>query len=541
MYGYLTRANLQSINNSWERRGGDVVFPNLADANKIKQSLVKSHDRYMKSTNHANDGITRYGSRGNEIKWNPLDENFSIYEYLQRKPESPPYDLPKWTSEIYRSQFGNFDEANFDEDANPNGGMPELPPLSEHVEAYGTEGVNANRSVNFNVGGGWEANALSEHLAANETRGVVNHSIFNEHLAANAANRGVVNHSVFNDRNVGDGWVDLAVKPSIIRQGECHEGEVIDFTLQLQMCPTDHVGTTGPPFNVYAWRSTRGAVDSKQVAHDTMSIFVPCDHFASSPLLKDKKYYPRFDAEKTSIICYIRGEFYHSIRENQWFPLLHLTISFLRFIGVRNHEFLPSMLEHMVDQLGNRLSAAGETIKDSVAANAEFLYQSLNAVEHARVKNKEDVISFRLVLPDSIQGALGIFQSKKAIAFQESAVSPEIIMIHGSIDSDIPGLSSVTVTKLGIAFMFAIEASKKTNSLYIEDAEEEEEAEIFARTFGKLTLSGYEEEDAEEGRKSFVIPFLFYNPFIIITILQYPLWPGICPPIGLWDARSRLG
>ena len=95
MYGYLTRANLQSINNSWERRGGDVVFPNLADANKIKQSLVKSHDRYMKSTNHANDGITRYGSRGNEIKWYPLDENFSIYEYLQRKPESPPYDLPK--------------------------------------------------------------------------------------------------------------------------------------------------------------------------------------------------------------------------------------------------------------------------------------------------------------------------------------------------------------------------------------------------------------------------------------------------------------
>ena len=61
-------------------------------------------------------------------KWYPLDENFSIYEYLQRKPESPPYDLPKLTSEIYRSQFGNFDEANFDEDANPNGGMPELPP-----------------------------------------------------------------------------------------------------------------------------------------------------------------------------------------------------------------------------------------------------------------------------------------------------------------------------------------------------------------------------------------------------------------------------
>lgn len=200
------------------------------------------------------------------------------------------------------------------------------------------------------------------------------------------------------------------------------------------------------------------------------------------------------------------------------------------------------MLEHMVDQLGNRLSAAGETINDSVAANADFLYQSLNAVEHARVKNKQDVISFRLVLPDSIQGALGIFQSKKAIAFQESAVSPEIIMIHGSIDSDIPGLSSVTVTKLGVAFMFAIKASKKTNSLYLEDAEEEEEeAEIFARTFGKLTLQGYEEEGAEEGRKSFVIPFLFYNPFIILTTLQYPLWPGICPPIGLWDARSSLG
>lgn len=107
---------------------------------------------------------------------------------------------------------------------------------------------------------------------------------------------------------VRGGLVDFGLNPSTIHQGEMFEGEFIDVTLQLQMDPNDHIGTTGYPFNIYSWLSTRGAVDNNDVERDTFSVFIPCTHVASSPILKDKRFYPRLDENKSSIIVYIRGK-----------------------------------------------------------------------------------------------------------------------------------------------------------------------------------------------------------------------------------------
>lgn len=131
------------------------------------------------------------------------------------------------------------------------------------------------------------------------------------------------------DRNVGNGWVGLGLKPSIIRQGESHEGEKFDFMIQLQMDPDEQIGTTGPPFDIAAWRSFRGGVDSKDIAHDTMTVFVPCPHIANSPLLKATTYYPRLDKEGTSLIVYLRGKSNHCYGHCYYLTYLNVALSLL--------------------------------------------------------------------------------------------------------------------------------------------------------------------------------------------------------------------
>jgi hypothetical protein len=67
-----------------------------------------------------------------------------------------------------------------------------------------------------------------------------------------------------------NGLVEFGASTSIINQGEIFEGETIDFTLQRQMCSTEHIGTTGHPFHIHLWRTAGGAVHCKDVEHDIL-------------------------------------------------------------------------------------------------------------------------------------------------------------------------------------------------------------------------------------------------------------------------------
>jgi hypothetical protein len=115
-YAHATGACVKKMNISYQRSDGDALFPNLADANAAKQAMAKSHKRYVSSTNHDIDGVTRRGTRGNLIHYTPLPEDFDINELVYRKPGAPGYQLPPWTAEAYNFQFdGNADDG-YDED-----------------------------------------------------------------------------------------------------------------------------------------------------------------------------------------------------------------------------------------------------------------------------------------------------------------------------------------------------------------------------------------------------------------------------------------
>lgn len=112
---------------------------------------------------------------------------------------------------------------------------------------------------------------------------------------------------IYIDRFVGDGQVEFGVHNSEIRQGEIHEGERFDITLQLQLDPNEGIGSTGIPLNVCTWKSSRGATDSEGVPHDTLGIFLPCEHVSADPILEDTAFAPRLDRSGSSIILHIRG------------------------------------------------------------------------------------------------------------------------------------------------------------------------------------------------------------------------------------------
>jgi hypothetical protein len=97
-------------------------------------------------------------------------------------------------------------------------------------------------------------------------------------------------------------WILEPAPQSLV--GEIFEGETIDFTLQLQMCLTEHIGTTGHPFHIHLWRTAHGAVDCKDVEHDTLCMFFPCQHLTSSPIMRDR--HPRLAAmAQASFFTYV--------------------------------------------------------------------------------------------------------------------------------------------------------------------------------------------------------------------------------------------
>lgn len=168
----------------------------------------------------------------------------------------------------------------------------------------------------------------------------------------------------------------------------------------------------------------------------------------------------------------------------------------------------------MFEQLGSRCAANGEVINESVKTNGEFLLKSLKERWHANEKSNNDITSYRFVFPSSIKGARGIFQSQKAVAFQDCAVSPEIMICHSDVYSTIPHLPVVTTTKIGIGFLFAIESSKRTNTVFIEDAEDDEEEEIYSRAFGALKIDG------NDNGESFIIYIFVMTRSFHLTIAQ---------------------
>ena len=299
-WAMLTGVSFKKITESYNRADGQAVFPNLCDANAVKQSLTKSFGRFKKSTKLASDGVSRLGSKGQVINWHPLPESFDIETILFRKPNAQRYLLPAWTREIYESQW---EEGHF----NPNGTAP-------------NDDTSANPPPR---------NATADDLGlANGTwPGVIDDAApANGHLGR-AVRGNDLRDNAFVDPYVGNGWVKLAVNPSLLRQGEVHDGEEFDFTIQLQVCPEESIGITGEPFNIAAVRSVRGAFDNKRVAHDSMTILFPTNHAFTLPLLKDKEFMPRFTKDRTSIIIQLRRKSHYTTR-NQPFITLSPSHSF---------------------------------------------------------------------------------------------------------------------------------------------------------------------------------------------------------------------
>jgi len=103
---FLVDASLKAVNDNYELKDGSAVFGDLAQANELKKSISKSYGRYLKSTNHDRDGVTRYGSRGNKIAFTPLPEDFDIGTKIYPKRGARGFKLPEWSTELYNNQFG---------------------------------------------------------------------------------------------------------------------------------------------------------------------------------------------------------------------------------------------------------------------------------------------------------------------------------------------------------------------------------------------------------------------------------------------------
>eukprot|EP00956_Cyclotella_meneghiniana_P042571 scaffold248552_cov33-Cyclotella_meneghiniana.AAC.1 len=61
-YCFFVDASCKAVNDNYELKDGSAVFGDLAKANELKKSISKSYGRYLKSTNHHKDGVTRLGS-----------------------------------------------------------------------------------------------------------------------------------------------------------------------------------------------------------------------------------------------------------------------------------------------------------------------------------------------------------------------------------------------------------------------------------------------------------------------------------------------
>jgi hypothetical protein len=114
---FLCDVALKDLNKYFVNLDGSPIYPDLGKANTFKQNLKTSNKRYNRSKSTAHTG--RKGSQGNTIEYIPLSEEFDWFDYIQRKPHSKPFRLPKFTSEIYQSQFTygrGEDEVQEDED-----------------------------------------------------------------------------------------------------------------------------------------------------------------------------------------------------------------------------------------------------------------------------------------------------------------------------------------------------------------------------------------------------------------------------------------
>jgi hypothetical protein len=290
--------------------------------------------------------------------------------------------------------------------------------------------------------------------------------------------------------------VDFGINAATIRQGETFDGEKIDFTIQLQMCPGENIGTTGAPFNILTWQTSRGAVDHKAIERDTLCIFLPCNHVGCSPIVRDKKFYPRLSKDGKSLIVYIRGKFLFYLIYSTPLKFELILLSFTSFIEEMAIETLPQFAAKLSQQLSTRLEDAGETLNSTVLSDFEFLIRGLNSRSYSNKQAKNDVLSFRLIFPGSVQGSTTVFQSKHALSFQKRAISPEVLIVHGDVQTEFSRVQAFPVTKLGIGFVISVGASKTSNSLFMNDMEEEEEDFMLSRAFSGLLVGGAEARSA---------------------------------------------
>jgi hypothetical protein len=140
----------------------------------------------------------------------------------------------------------------------------------------------------------------------------------------------------------------------------------------------------------------------------------------------------------------------------------------------------------MFAQLRERLGESYEVLGPSFKTDFNYLTDSLMTNLIAKKLEKKDVIKLRLILPGSIQGRAGVFQSRNAVSFQRRALSPELLIVSGNYDTELQGILSLPITKIGICFIVAIGAVKKPSYMYLKGMEGEESVSRANRAVGRL-------------------------------------------------------
>jgi hypothetical protein len=84
------------------------------------------------------------------------------------------------------------------------------------------------------------------------------------------------------------------------------------------------------------------------------------------------------------------------------------------------------------------------------------------------------------------------------LSFERKAISPELLVVSGNAPTEIPRVKCFPVTKMGVGMIVAIGASKKLNSVFMQDIEEEEEDNMLSRAMEGLF---FEDNSADDQSK----------------------------------------
>ena len=341
--------------------GSDVfqeLDNDLGKVNNAKGAVKKSLFRYNASTNIQEDG-TRKGPQGNTIKYTPLPIDFNPHKLMAVK-HGRRWELPGWTEGDYHHQFTLLEDqpngvrpnANADAAANP-GNVPPPPPIlprngnSTFYAAYCSDGQGNNRNVFRPVASAnnqaEDAAPLEDILSIDGSKGC-KCSLFCRSIlfTINVLTKRLLYSTASSPED--NGMVPFGQRMAVLRQNEMYEGELIHFTLQLQIDPHCLVGTTGFPFYVKSELTTLGATDNLDVEHNLFTVLFPVQNVGVMPVVTNRDVYPRFSKSLDSIIFAIRGKFTIMIITIQSSTLLFLP----RFSNV---QMTPTVLSSMICSL----------------------------------------------------------------------------------------------------------------------------------------------------------------------------------------------